>query len=238
MQIVVTLFIVILISCGFAGGSSDSSASTNTSNTLFTSDDNTSTYKKADIDTSVSVDDSASLLSIENLLLTIQCNHPNSDDRNIFYFLCVQGDGSIYSLDYSIIKDGVYNYDFPKKLYSCDNSAWDYAENIELIGELSQNDIDLLMKNICQIDVTSEYYDRQRDDMGLAPDVEESINYNVYAYPLMKSGGKKAFHIESSGERQGNSYRTYDENALAVLDLIKSTQFFDDWQQECNAISN
>lgn len=238
--------LVLFASCGIAEKSNNSSSLTTTS-----SDSANSTSTATNIDTFDSgdvlsgntersnlTDNSTSEISIENLLLTIQCNHPNNDDRDILYFLCVQNDGSIYSLDYSIVKDGVYNYDFTKKLYSCDNSAWDYSDNIMLIGRLSQNDTDTLNKYVSQIDLTSEYYDRQRDDMGLAPDVEESVNYNSYAYPLMENDNKIAFHIESSGINQGKSYGTYDENAIASLDLIRNSQFFEEWQQECNVSNN
>lgn len=243
--------LLLLTSCGFVGESSDLSTSTNTSNTLFTIDDNTSISKTADIDTPIFsevsssntetsnlVDNSALVLSIENLVLTIQCSHPNSDDRDILYFLCVQSDGSVYSLNYSIVKDGVRSYDFSQRLYSCDDSAWNYAENIELIGRLSQSDTSSINEYVSKIDMTSECYDRQRDDMGMAPEVEESVDYSIFTYLLTESGEKETFRIKSYGVNQGRSYETYDENALAALDLIQNSQFFNEWQQKCNTTNN
>lgn len=238
--------LVLFASCGIAEKSNNSSSLTTTS-----SDSANSTSTATNIDTFDSgdvlsgntersnlVDNSASVLSIENLVLTIQCSHPNSDDRDILYFLCVQSDGSIYSLDYSIVKDGVRSYDFSQKLYSCDDSAWNYVENIELIGRLSQCDTNSINEYVSKIDMTSECYDRQRDDMGMAPEVEESADYSIFTYLLTESGEKETFHIKSYGVNQGRSYETYDENALAALDLIQNSQFFDEWQQECNTTNN
>lgn len=239
-------FVILFASCGVAEESNNSSSLTTTSSDSANSTSIATiidTFDSGDVlssntETSSLIDNSISEISIENLLLTIQCNHPNNDDRDILYFLFVLNDGSVYSFDYSIVKDGVYDYVFIKKLYSCDNSAWDYAGNVTLIGKLPQNDADTLNKYVSQIDLTSEYYDRQRDDMGIAPEVVESVNYTSYAYPIMESDEKIAFHIESSGINQGKSYGTYDENAIASLDLIQNSQFFEEWQQECDGAWN
>ena len=211
----------LLTSCGFVGESSDLSPSTDESNMSFTSDDN-----------------STLALSIENLVLTIKRSHPNSDDRDILYFLCIQSDGSVYSLNYSIVRDGVRSYDFSQKLYSCDDSAWNYAENIRLIGKLSQSDTNSINEYVSKIDMTSECYDRQRDDMGLTPEVEESIDYSIFTYLLTESGEKEAVRIKTYGVNQGRSYEIYDENANSALELIQNSQFFNEWQQECNTTNN
>lgn len=243
----------LLTSCELADKGNSSPDSTDKSSSLSTSDDSTLTSKTTDIGSSTSskvsssdsdtetlnsIDNTALVLSMENLLLTIQCNHPNDDDEDMLYFLCVQSDGSIYSLDYSTLKDGVRSYDFSQKLYSCDDSAWDYAKNIKLIGKLSQSDTNSLNEYISKIDLTSKFYDRQREDMGIAPDVEESVDYSVFSYMLTESDKKEKFRIKSYGVNQGTSYETYDENAIATLDLIQNSQFFDEWQQACNTPNN
>ncbi|NLP26733.1 MAG: hypothetical protein GX365_05250 [Clostridiales bacterium] len=168
-------------------------------------------------------------LSIEGLLFTIQRNHPHDNDRNMFYLFCVQRDGSAYSLNYSIEKDGVYNYDFIKKLYSCDNSVWGYADNIELLGSLSDFEIETLNNHVENINLNSNFYDRNIDDAGMAPDVEETINYTVYCY-IPDGENMISFHVQSYGEHKGTSYKTHDENALSTMDIIKKTQYFKEWE--------
>ena len=130
------------------------------------------------------------------------------------------------------------SYDFSQKLYSCDDSAWNYAENIRLIGTLSQSDTNSINEYVSKIDMTSECYDRQRDDMGLTPEVEESIDYSIFTYLLTESGEKEAVRIKTYGVNQGRSYEIYDENANSALELIQNSQFFNEWQQECNTTNN
>lgn len=169
-----------------------------------------------------------SVVSIPNLLFTVQCNFPNSEYKNDFYYLCFFNDGSVYSMDYCIKSENGNNYEFMKKLFSADNSCWKYANNIELIGTISEQEKNELCNYISEVNLDSTFYDRESDDCIRIPDVEETVNYTFYGY-IASENAISPFKIQSNGEQQGISYETNDSQALAALELIKNSKIFVEW---------
>ena len=152
-------------------------------------------------------------------------------DTDIEYYFVVQNDGTVWTMDNNCYAD---NYEFVTKFVGHDDSAWELADHLENIGSLSAEDTQKLSEYISGIDVNSEDYDRLRDD-GFEPEVIERVYYSDYCrIPDDKS---RWFRIMDTGENQGVSYKTYDENALSALDLIEHNQLYIDWREKINRIN-
>lgn len=147
---------------------------------------------------------------------------------DIMYYFVVLSDGTIWTIYTNYRND---NYDFVRKFSGHDESAWEKAENLENIGNLSVEETELLSEYISGINYDSKNYDRMRDD-GCEPDVIESVYYDYYCCIPDDKG--KWFRIMSTEANQGISYKTYDENALSALNLIKNTQFYTNWTEKIN----
>ncbi|MDE6782051.1 MAG: hypothetical protein K2J40_11445 [Ruminococcus sp.] len=123
------------------------------------------------------------------------------NDTDVIYYFVVLNDGNVFTMEKNYKSD---NYEFHKKIFSCDDSAWETADNIENIGTFSPKETETLSGYIAGINPDSDYYDRERDDMGMAPDVIESVYYSYYCY--IPNGEKKSvFRVMSFGENQGTS---------------------------------
>jgi len=71
--------------------------------------------------------------------------------------------------------------------------------------------------------------------MGIKPDVIESVYYTYSCrIPDDKS---KWFSIMHAGANQGISYKTYDENALSVHELITDNQLYINWTDKLNTVN-
>lgn len=152
-------------------------------------------------------------------------------DTDIKYYFVVQNDGTVWTMDNNCEAD---NYEFVTKFAGHDDSAWELADHLENIGSLSAEDTQKLSEYISGIDFNSEDYDRLRD-IGEEPEVIETVYYNYLCrIPDDKS---RWFRIMDTGENQGVSYRTYDENALSAVDLIEHNQLYIDWCEKINRIN-
>lgn len=169
------------------------------------------------------------LLNYENLIMTIMCNYPENDTGNIYYFLAIMNDGSVYSMKYSLNESGSDNNNFLKKLYTCDDSVWSLFDNVELLGKLSDEKVYLINENIMKVNLDSDYYDRKSEDFGIEPEDIEIIQYNAWCYPLMSEGNKKAFHVKTWGVARGCSYETYDEMSVTILEAIMEDEILKQW---------
>lgn len=161
---------------------------------------------------------------------TISHNHQAEKytDTDIKYYFVVQNDGTVWTMDSNYTED---NYEWVKKFSRNDESAWETADHLENIGSLSEEETKLLADYISAIDYDSEDYDRLRDD-GTEPDVIETVYYNYYC--VIPDDKNKWFSIMYSGQQQGISYRTYDENALSAVKLIQDSQLYADWKNKVN----
>lgn len=168
------------------------------------------------------------IISISNLLFTVQLDFPNSENKTSFYYLCFFNDGSVYSMDYSIESENGYNYDFIIKLYSADNSCWDYAENINFIGVISEQEKVDIYNSISKIDIESSFYDAKSDDNGMIPDVEETMYYTFYGYVPLENT-VSPFRIQSKGKQQGILFETDDAQAMTALEIITNSEIFVEW---------
>ncbi|MBE6902121.1 MAG: VWA domain-containing protein [Ruminococcaceae bacterium] len=174
-------------------------------------------------DDSSNVQNSAEL-SMENLIFSAAKNYPSGADPFAYHFLFTTSDGAIYKAKYDDELQAC------KHIQTCDDAADELLAQAELVGYIPESDIDRINELIALVDADSDFYDRSIDDNGLAPDVEETVHYTTYCY-YNGENGKAAFHIASRGKEQGTSYKTYDENAQAVLDLIWSSDFYQEWAE-------
>ena len=149
-------------------------------------------------------------------------------DTDIMYYFVILNDGTVWTMDSNYRSD---NYEFVKKFAGHDESAWELADHLENIGNFSAEETKLLSEYIFGINYDSKDYDRLRDD-GCEPDVIESVYYDYSCCIL--DDKSKWFSIMNTGANQGISYKTYDENALSALDLVRNNQFYIDWTEKIN----
>ena len=190
--------------------------------------DSSSTQDKTTADTD---------MSVSNLLFTALCIFPNSEYENTCYYLCFFKDGSAYSMDYCTETEDGRNYEFATRLYSSDDSCWDYADNITLVGYISDAEKNDLYNYITEIDLDSTFYDRAIEPDAI-PDVEETIEYIFYGY--IASGEEvKPFEIQSRGKQRGVSYETNDTAAMEALNLVENSTVYSKWMnallEECHS---
>lgn len=161
---------------------------------------------------------------------TISHNHQAEKytDTDVYYYFVVQNDGTVWTMDNNYMED---NYEWRKKFVQHDESAWETADHLENIGSLSPEETKLLAEYISGINYDSEDYDRLRDD-GAEPEVIETIYYNYYC--VIPDNKSKWFSIMYTGEQQGVSYHTYDENALSAVKLIQGSQLYNEWRNKVN----
>ncbi|GAB5082287.1 hypothetical protein Osc1_14600 [Hominimerdicola sp. 21CYCFAH17_S] len=170
-----------------------------------------------------------SVLNFDNLCTTIVCNYPGSQNEFYFFILCVLSDGDIWATTYSLNAEGSDENNFFYKLYKCDVSVWTLCSEPYYLGQLKLNDVEMLTEYISKIDLASEYYSREKDDMGLAPEVKDSAFYTIYCYVPDEDGEKSSFHVKSYGNNTGCSYETKDVNAVSVLQMIQNSEFYKTW---------
>lgn len=105
-------------------------------------------------------------------------------------------------------------------MYTCDDSVWSFLYNIELLGKLSDKKVYLINDNIMKINLESKYYDKKNKD----------FENNAYCYLLMYEGNKKAFYVKTWGDVRGCSYKTYDEMAISVINVIIEDKILKQWE--------
>ncbi len=176
-------------------------------------------------------------MSVSNLLFTALCIFPNSEYENTCYYLCFFKDGSSYSMDYCTETEDGRNYEFATRLYSSDDSCWDYADNITLVGYISEAERKELCSYITEIDLDSTFYDWLIEHEG-RPDVEETIEYTFYGY-IAYGEEVKPFEIQSRGKQRGVSYETNDTAAMEALNLVENSTVYSEWMnnllEECRS---
>lgn len=170
-------------------------------------------------------------LSFNKLIMTVMYNYPESENSDVRYFLSVMNDGSIYAMTYTDEEIG-FGSDFFGKLYSCDNDAWNYVENVELLGMLSEEKILLINEKIEKIDNKSEYFDVDKDFNGMGPQGIETASYAIYCYITSEDRCKASFKVTEGGLFNGMSYKTYDESANAILDAVEGDEIYVEWKKQ------
>lgn len=165
---------------------------------------------------------------MDNVLFvaTLQQYH----DTDIMYYFVVTNDGNVFTMENNNYED---NYEFSKKFGYRDDSALALAENLENIGSISQTDTEEISEYISKINPESEYYDYERDNMGMLPDVIPNIYYN-YKFYISDGAEKSVFKIMDGSDEEGAYYETYDKNALSAFELIVENQLYIDWKEKIN----
>ena len=191
--------------------------------------------EEADKTTNVTADvvepDTDKELSFSKLIMTVMYNYPRSENCNVRYFLCIMNDGSLYATTYTYEGSG-FSSDFFKKLYSCDNDAWNYVENVELLGMLSEEKVSLINEKMKKININSDYFDIYKDRNGMYPEGIETTSYVVYCYITSDDNGRERFKVIEGGKFNGWSYKTYDESAIAILDAVLEDELYDVWEKQ------
>ena len=190
--------------------------------------------EEADKTTSVTTDvvESDTELSFSNLIMTVICDYPESENCNVYYLVCVMNNGSVYSMNYELTNKGSAYGGFMDKLYYCDENIWNEADDIKLIGKLPENKASLLKENIINVNRESDYYSIGKEPGALTPDVVETIYYSAYCYPSENSKDKRAFCVKKWGKETGCSYNTYDESANAILDAVLEDELYEEWKKQ------
>lgn len=152
-------------------------------------------------------------------------------DTDIHYYFVVLNDGTVWTMDSNYMED---NYEWMTKFARHDESAWETANHLENIGSLSLEDTQKLSEYISGINYNSEDYDRLRDTGG-EPEVIESVYYSYYC--CIPDNNRKWFSIMHTGENQGVSYMTCDENALLAVRLIGNSNLYIDWEEKINKVN-
>lgn len=167
-------------------------------------------------------------LSMNKLIFSYSARYPESEKANCEYYLFVQSDGSIYSGVYSDFY--AKQYEFQKQLYSFNNVDFDLLDDVNHLGNLSDSETEKLCSLIENVDLGSEAY--KRGGTESIPTVVDTASYTYYCYPI--DSKKTAFRIAIVRNWTGVSYKTFDENALEVLDIIQSNALVTEWEEGCS----
>lgn len=165
-------------------------------------------------------------LTIKNLAFMVVYGGIQTEHTCYLYF--VQLDGSIYS--------AIYKYQDEKKegffsmIGQGDDKCFDYLDQIEYLGRLSDEQTSQLIDYYVSIDLHSDYYDVNKESEA-TPDVIRTWWRDEIAYVFTEDGGKQEFLIQWLNGEQGVFRETYDENALAMRDLICKDSTFLEWKE-------
>ncbi len=161
-------------------------------------------------------------LSVGDLLVVSQFSSPDSPEQwDEYSTSCLMSDGSVYTSNYKLNGDDTFHF----RLFRDDPDAFRYFDEPTLTRQFSAEETEQIKQLISQIDPESDYYDVNEDEMGMTPDVEDYAHYLVCCYLTDENGTKQRFEIISYGLDKGTDYKTYDESALALLDLLDRGKF-------------
>lgn len=176
------------------------------------------------VETTVFDPENAMELCTDNLLVTIEgwVYNEGIRDESACYFFCILEDGTVYTMKYKASEGDTAGVNaFTDKLYSCDNSVWDLAENVKAVGNIfSQMNREMLMEEFSQIDWDSDYYVRPDDEA--VPAVDHVYDITFYLYPL-RDGEKTAVFAEADGRH------ILDDNAAEFLRLVGKSDLYREW---------
>lgn len=164
-------------------------------------------------------------LTVDNLLMSIEgwVYNDGIRDESACYFFCILEDGTVYTMKYSVSESDFAGQNaFADKLYSCDNSAWDLAENVKAVGNIfSQMSREMLMEDFYAINWSSDYYGRNADEE--TPAVVREYYLTSYLYPLL-DGKKTAVFAESDG------CYIMDDRAAEFMRLVNYSDVYKEWK--------
>lgn len=169
-------------------------------------------------------------LNTHKILLTATCQYMyDAQDPYKSCIMCIRTDGEIYAV--TCPSEQVTNGNFFKNLYECDDTAFEFTEDMVHFGTLSKDELTSLIEYTENIDLKSEYYTPDSDVISA---VEETETYTFYCYKWNDEGKRQSFPIKSYGNMLGTSYETKDKNAINALELVKNSEYYDEWLQICN----
>ena len=197
-------------------------------------------------------------VSFDNLLLLYVITITDQDYHLGQRFLCVFNTGDVYCFENEswLSWDSTFFYFFEEDIY--DESVWETAENVVYMGRLSNYDTNRLNEYVNNYDIYGEYYIRPNTEDDLAMGYEGPSNeerpvpgdlrtyaVNLYWHNQPEYNGRRDVEIEMGGItfKGFNNYvkndpfaKSYEENAIAALELIESTFFYDRFIYICHSL--
>ena len=171
----------------------------------------------ADIDTSVT--EVSTELSMNNLLMTIECTYLyRSQVKDTFFLMCVLSCGDVWAITADFKTYHMFD--------TCDDSVWSLIPEPNYLGRLEAGEIATFTELISKVDINSEYYSRPIDE---TPNVEDLEYYRIHCYLPLKDGGRTQYLIKSYGGSSGTSDETRDANAIAALEIIQNSMLYEKW---------
>lgn len=197
-------------------------------------------------------------VSFDNLLLLYVITITDQNYHLGHRFLCVFNTGDVYCFENESWRswDSIFFYFLDEDIY--DDSVWEAAENVVYMGRLSNYDTNRLNEYVNNYDIYGEYYIRQNKEDDLAMGFEGPSNeerpvpgdlrtyaVNLYWHDQPEYDGRRDVEIETGGItfKGFNNYvkndpfaKSYEENAMAALELIESTFFYDRFIYICHSL--
>lgn len=182
-----------------------------------------------DSDTDSPSDEETDTFNIENLTVVILGRKMNSAEMLEDNILCVLSDGQVWNAVYSYSEKGADISVYIDKFYDRDESVVSLFSDLEYIGRLETEEIELLAECIPNINLDSEFF--QRDEQ---PEMIDDICYLVYCYVPLQDGTER-FYIASYGNATGTDYVTKDDNAISIREMIQNSTPYNIWMKDINA---
>ena len=188
----------------------------------------------------------------DNLLLSCTILIYNSRESK-YEYLCIFNTGDIYCFEWS------KSYSWHDYYY--DDTSWSNTENVIYLGKLSNRDTSRLSQYVEDFDIRGGRY--LMPDVEMVPDSTDNkseeissfetnilehqwewSSYAVYIFQNDQQGEGKGNYelIESCGmnhmfgdifEKGELWWKSYEENAIAALELFESSGFYDRWVAMC-----
>ena len=197
-------------------------------------------------------------VSFDNLLFLASLRLRNGDEEILNdTYLCIFNTGDIYSFEY--YEDDGWNEFYTgngRSEQGYDDGVWAKVQNVFYFGRLPADETRLLNEYIDSFDPESEYYfgSELRRELSTGPYLGELYDnsngddeitvyqaVHVYWHEQPEWYGEKDALIEvgelicdqDGGYGKHRYLYSYDENAIAAIELFESSGFYDRWVKMC-----
>lgn len=177
-------------------------------------------HQSSDGDIDTSITEVSTELSMNNLLMTIECWYPHSQVEFTNFLLCVLSCGDVWAITYTKDDKLYHKFDIG------DESVWSLSPAPACLGRLEASEIAMFTEYFSKIDRNSEYFSRSEEDTPSAEDYEK---YVIYCYLPLENGSREQYLIKSYGDGTETSDETMDANAIAALEIIRSSKLYKKW---------
>lgn len=198
-------------------------------------------------------------VSFDNLLFSYQITFLDHGYHMGRRFFCIFNTGDVYCFEHELwfCWDGYYDGSDGVHEYGYDDDIWETAENVVYMGRLSTYDTNRLNEYISNYDIYGEYYVKTYESVSTTVDVTmpmgprrfpgdlEYYTVKIYWHDQPEYGGRRDIEIERADitfidynnyEKGSPSVKSYEENAMAALELVESTFFYDRFIYICHTL--